>query len=128
LQEITGQMRDIYALLVCAFWEAVYFNPHSDGFPSHHNEDLGHWAGVATHVGDALTCKILSPQQKVIYRLSALDPTLRHKRLAPLGGDVSHAADKCFVHSKSDKANTDEPSVPRRMVTIDPEDLRSYIS
>jgi hypothetical protein len=38
---------------------------------------------------------------------SALDPTLRHKCLAPLGGEVSHAADKLFVQSKLDKANTD---------------------
>jgi hypothetical protein len=109
-QVLTGQMQDISALLVCAFWEPVCFNPHSDGFTSHRNEELGHWVGVATHVGDALTFKILSPQQKVIYRLiiwSALDPTLRHKRLAPPGGEVSHAADKLFVRSKSDKANTD---------------------
>jgi hypothetical protein len=54
---------------------------------------------------------------------SALDPTLRHKCLAPLGGEVSHVADKLFVRSKSDKANTDEPSVSRRMATIDPKDL-----
>jgi hypothetical protein len=113
-------------LLVCAIWEPVYYNPHSDGFPYHRNEELGHWVGVATHVGDALTFKILSPQQKVIYRSiirSALDPTLRHKRLAPLGGEVSHVDDKLFVRSKSDKATTDEPSVPRRMPTIDPKDL-----
>jgi hypothetical protein len=106
-----GQTRDISALFVCEFWEPVYYNPHSDGFPSHRNEELGHLVGAATHVGDALTFKILSPQQKVIYCLiirSALYPTFRHKRLAPLGGEVSHAADKLFVHSKSDKAITDE--------------------
>jgi hypothetical protein len=73
-----------------------------------------------------LTFKILSPQQKVLYRLiiwSELDPTLCHKRLAPLGGEVSRVANKLFVSSKSDKAITDEPSVPRRMATIDPKDL-----
>ena len=126
LQALTGQTQDISALLVCAFWEPVYYDPHSDGFPSNRNEELGHWVGIATHVGDTLTFKILSPQQKVIYRSiirSALDPTLRHKRLAPLGGEVSHADDKLFVRSKSDPAITDEPSVPRRMPTIDPKDL-----
>jgi hypothetical protein len=126
LQVLSGQTQDISALLVCAFWEPVYYNPHSNCFPSHHNEELGHWVGVATHVRDALTFKILSPHQKVIYRSiiwSALDPKLRHKRLAPLGGEVSHAADKLFLRSKSDKATTDEPSVPRRMPTIDPKDL-----
>jgi hypothetical protein len=64
LQILTGQTQDISALLVCAFWEPVYYNPHSDGFPSHRNEELGHLVGVANHVGDALTFKILSPQHK----------------------------------------------------------------
>jgi hypothetical protein len=126
LQVLTGQTQDISDLLVCAFWEPVYYNPHSDGFPSHRNEELGHWVGVTTHFGDALTFKILSPQHKVIYRSiiwSALDPKLRHKHLAPLGGEVSHAADRLFVRSKLDQANTDEPSVPRHMPTIDPKDL-----
>jgi hypothetical protein len=36
---------------------------------------------------------------------------------------VCFGADKLFVRSKSDQANTDEPSVPRRMPTIDPKDL-----
>jgi hypothetical protein len=109
LQALTSETQDIFALLVCAFW--VYYNPHSDGFPSHRNEELGHWVGVDTHVGDTLTYKILYPQQKVIYCLiirSALDPTLHHKRLDPLGGAVSH---------------TDEPSVPLHIPTIDPKDL-----
>jgi hypothetical protein len=125
-QALTSQTQVISDLLVCAFWEPVYYNPQSDGFPSHRNEELGHWAGVATHVGGARKFKILSPQQKVIYRLiiwSALDPKLRHKRLAPLGGEVSHAANTLFVRSKLDKANTDEPSVPRCMATKDPKDL-----
>jgi hypothetical protein len=126
LQVLTGQTQDISALLVCEFLETVYYNPHSHGFPSHSNEELGHWVGVATHVVDALTFKILSPQHKVIYRSiiwSALDPTLRHKRLAPLDGEVSRAADKLLVRYKSDQANTDEPSVPRHIPTIDPKDL-----
>jgi hypothetical protein len=109
-------------LLVCAFWEPVYYNPHSDGFPSHCNEELGHWVGVVTHVGDVLTFKFLSQQPKGIFRSiirSALDPTLCHKRIAPLGGEVSHAADKLFVRSKLYEPNTDEPSVPRHMATID---------
>jgi hypothetical protein len=126
LQVLAGQTQDISALLVCAFWEPVYYNPRYDGFPSHRNEELGHWVGITTHVGDALTFNILYPQHKVIYCSiirSALDPTLRHKRLAPLGGEVSHEADTLFFRSKSNQANTDEPSVPRRMPTIDPKDL-----
>jgi hypothetical protein len=66
----------------------------------------------------------LSPHQKVIYlliTLSALDPTLCQKPLAPLGDEVSHSTDKLFVRSNSDMANTDEPSLP--MVTINPNNL-----
>jgi hypothetical protein len=48
---------------------------------------------------------------------------LRHKHLAPLGGEISHVDDKLFVHSKADKSTTDEPSVPMRMPTIGPKDL-----
>jgi hypothetical protein len=101
-QVLTGQTQDISSLLVCEFLEPVYYIPHSDGFPSHCNEELGHWVGVATHVGDALTFKILSQQQKVIYGSiirSTLDPTLHHKRLDPLGEEVSHVADKLFFRS-----------------------------
>ena len=46
-------------------------------FPSGSNEEQGWWVGIATHVGDALTCKILTKHNKVIYRSairSALDP------------------------------------------------------
>jgi hypothetical protein len=32
LQVLTGQTQDISALLVCAFWEPVYYYPHSDAF------------------------------------------------------------------------------------------------
>jgi hypothetical protein len=41
LQVLTGQTKDIFALLVCAFWELVYYNPHSVGFPSIRNESKG---------------------------------------------------------------------------------------
>jgi hypothetical protein len=83
LQALTGQKQDISALLVCAFWEPVYCNPHHNGFPSNRNEERGNWVGVASNVGDALTFKILSPSKKIIFCSvirSALDPTLRHKR------------------------------------------------
>jgi hypothetical protein len=129
LQVLTGQTPDTSALLVCAFWEPVYYNPHYDGFPSSPNEELGRWVGVAPNVGDALTFKILSPANKVIFRSvirSALDPSLRHKRLAPLGGESNHADDKIFVRANSDKSTTAKkggPSVPSRMPTIDPKDL-----
>jgi hypothetical protein len=77
------------ALLVWALYEPVYYNPHFDGFPSNPNEELWHWVSVATYVGDILTYKLLTSNQKVIFRSvirSALAPTLLHKRLATNGG------------------------------------------
>ena len=128
LQALTGQTQDTSALLVCSFYEPVYYNPHNDGFPSASTEELGHWVGVATHVGDALTFKILSRFRKLIYRsviCSALDPTVRHRRLAPFGGEnlTNHSGDKVFVRSNFDTTNSDNPKVTRRMPTIDPKDL-----
>ena len=126
LQALTGQTPDTSALLVCAFYEPVYYNPHVKGFPHKSNEELGHWVGIADHVGDALTFKILSSEHKVIYRSvfkSALDPTLRRKRLAPVDGETNHAGDKVFVRSNLDTSTKTGQTIPRHMPTIDPKDL-----
>jgi hypothetical protein len=61
LQVLTGQTQDSSTLLVCAFYESVYYNPHHDAFPTNLNEDLGRWVGVANSVGDTLTIKLLTP-------------------------------------------------------------------
>ena len=124
LQALTGQTQDTSALFVCSFYEPVYYNPHYDGFPSAPNEELGHWVGIATNVGDALTFKVLSASNKVIYRSvlrSALDPATRHRRLAPLGGEntTNHAGDKVFIRSNFYTSQLDDPNVTKRMVTID---------
>jgi hypothetical protein len=120
--------------LVCAFYDPVYYNPHYDSFPPNSNEELGHWVGVATIVGDALTVKLLTSNQKVIFMSvirSALDFTLRHKRLAPLGGEKStnHAGDKIFVRSNIDIPASEGPTVSTQMPTIDRKDLigRSFL-
>ena len=126
LQKLTGQTQDTSALFVCSFYEPVYYDPHYDSFPSSSNEELGHWVGVADHVGDALTFKVLTPSRKVIYRSvirSALDPSTRHKRLAPLGGETNQVGDKVFIRSNFDTSDLDCPSVARRMPTIDPKSL-----
>jgi hypothetical protein len=61
----------------------------------------------------------------------ALDPTLRHKRLVPLGGEqgTNHAGDENFVRSNLDTPSSDSQTVPGRMPTIDPKDLigRSFL-
>ena len=78
-----------------------------------------------------MTYKILTKTNKVIYRSairSALDPAKRNLRLSPLGGEISsnYLGDKIFIRSskRPDDIELDsDPSVKRRMVTIDPKDL-----
>ena len=136
LQVLTGQQPDISKFLHFSFYEPVYYHTYSDHFPSVPNEEQGWWVGVAIHVGDALTYKILTKTHKVIYRSairSALDPAKRNLRLSPLGGETEFntSGDKIFVRSNiSTEAEdsdatllNDGPSVKQRMITIDPKDL-----
>jgi hypothetical protein len=61
-QVLTGQPPDILKFLHFSFYEPVYYNSYSNTFPSSSNEEQGWWVGVATHVGDAFTYKILTKQ------------------------------------------------------------------
>ena len=137
MQVLTGQTPDISQFLHFSFYEPVYYHSYSDTFPSTSNKEQGWWVGVATHVGDALTYKVLTQKQKVIYRsaiCSAMDPAKRNQRLSPLGGETAsnYLGDKIFIRSKTESFERstedgtvldDDPSVKRRMVTIDPKDL-----
>ena len=134
-QVLTGQRPDISPFLHFSFYEPVYYHAYSDSFPSASNEEQGWWVGIATHVGDVLTYKILNKHHKVIYRSairSALDPAKRNQRLSPLGGETAsnYLGDKMFIRSThtpenfaSSSLDDDDPNVKRRMVTIDPKDL-----
>jgi hypothetical protein len=67
-QVLTGQTPDISKFMHFSFYEPVYYNTHSNHFPSASNEEQGWWVGIAIHVGDALTHKMLTKHNKVIYR------------------------------------------------------------
>jgi hypothetical protein len=97
---------DISQFLHFSFYEPVYYHSYSDTFPSSSNEEQGWWVGIATHVDDALTNKILTKQltkqNKAIYRSaiwSALSPDKRNQRLSPLGGEKAsnYLGDKMFL-------------------------------
>jgi hypothetical protein len=135
-QVLTGQTPDISKFLHFSFYEPVYYHSYSDAFPSASNEEQGWWVGIAIHVGDALTYKVLTKNNKVIYRSairSALDPAKRNQRLSPFGGETTsnYLGDTMFVRSKhpSESSLDGNPNVKRRMVTIDPKDLigRSFL-
>jgi hypothetical protein len=59
--------RHFHAFGLCGFYDPVYYNPHYDSFPSNSNEELGDWVGVANNFGDALTFKLLTSIQKVVF-------------------------------------------------------------
>ena len=130
-QKLTGQTPDISKFLHFSFYEPVYYHAYSDSFPSGSNEEQDWWVGIAINVGDALTYKVLTKSNKIIYRSairSALDPAKRNQRLSPLGGETAsnYLGDKIFIRSSTcheDVEARDGPSVQRQMVTIDPKDL-----
>ena len=78
LEQATGQVPDISALLAFRWWEPVYYSTNN-GFPSTSPEKTGRWVGVADHQGDALTYLILTDDtNQVLARSSvrsALHPT-----------------------------------------------------
>jgi hypothetical protein len=137
MQALTGQTLDISKFLHFSFYEPVYYHSYSDTYPSASNEEQGWGVGVGNHVGDELTYKILTQKQQVIYWSaiqSAMDPTKRNQHPSPLGEETvsNYLGDKIFIRSKTDlfESSTedgtvldDDPSVQRRMVTIDPKDF-----
>ena len=136
MQVLTGQPPDISKFLHFSLYESVYYQSYGNTFPSASNEKQGWWVGVAMHVGDTLTYKVLTLTRKVIYRSalrSALDPAKRNQRLSPLGGETvsNYLGDTIFIRSKTETSEAtdvptldgNDPSVKRRMVTIDPKDL-----
>ena len=136
LQVLNGQQPDISKFLHFSFFEPVYYHVYSNSFPSESNEEQGWWVGVATHVGDELTYKILTKNNKIIYRSairSALDPATRNQRLSPIGGETASnvRGETIFIRSKTEDKEPEGPTLlddnptvkRRRMVTIDPKDL-----
>jgi hypothetical protein len=77
MKAVTGQTTDISKFLLFSFYELVYYHSYSDTYPSASNEEHVWWLGVATHVSDKLTYKILTQKKWLIYRSanqSAMDP------------------------------------------------------
>jgi hypothetical protein len=111
LQVMNGQTPDISKFLQFSFYELVYYHTYSDNIPSVSNEAQGWWVGVAIHVGDSLTYKILTLSNKIIYRSavrSAIDPAKRNKRISPLGGETAsiHRSKNNYINSRHDVKKT----------------------
>jgi hypothetical protein len=91
-QVLTGHRPDTSKFLHFSFYKLVYYNAYSDKFLFVSTEKQGWWVGVAIHVADALTYKILMKHNKIIYHSairSALYPAKQNQRLSPLGGETA---------------------------------------
>ena len=86
LQALTGIRPDISSIMIYQFWEKVYYKDINADFPSDSSEKLGRFVGVADNVGHALTYKVLSTEEKIIFRSrlrSATHTDLKNKILEP---------------------------------------------
>jgi len=122
---LTGQTTDISHLLCYQFYQKIYYKIEDSAkqFPSHSNEKLGYWVGFADNVGDAMTWKILTEDNHVIYRSSIrpADDDSRNLRVDPVKGELSSSKPIIFVRSKEDDEGLTDS--PRPMATLQAEDL-----
>jgi hypothetical protein len=76
LEAALGSTPDVSALLHYHFYEPIYYKTTDTAFPSKSTECRGCWVGIAEHVGDALTFKVLTADtNRLIYR-SAIQTAL----------------------------------------------------
>ena len=102
LQVYSGQQTDISQLLKFAFWEKVYYSAFDPKYPSESTEKVGHFVGFADSVGDTMTFKILTEDNKVIFRSNvrtAEDKKTQNKHADP-------PEEKKFIRSRSEVDNT----------------------
>ena len=118
LQVIYGVTPDISIILLCTFYQPIFYATHDQHFPSESEERAGYWVGFAEHCGDSLTHKVLDAETLRIIHRSALRPrTLKNpnKRLVDAGGEEDHQPhSKSIKHptSLSNVEKSDQPYTP----------------
>ena len=86
IQALSGTKPDISAIIIFHFWESIYYKHINAEFPHDSNEKIGRFVGVADNVGHALTYKILSDENTILYRSkirSATKTDVKNRRLEP---------------------------------------------
>ena len=69
LTKLYGVTPDISIIMMCTFYQSVYFASHNHSFPSTSEEKHAFWVAFGEHVGDAITHKLLdSSSNKILYR------------------------------------------------------------
>jgi hypothetical protein len=114
------------------FYEEVYLKVDDPNYPSQSHERLGYWVGVAEHVGDALTYKVLTADtRKIIYTSEirpATDPNKKNMR-ADAGKGEDKTPKPLFIKDRRDRWLSDKlPTSP--LPTLNPDELigRSFIA
>jgi hypothetical protein len=78
LQCAEGSTQDISPLLRFYWWEPVYFKVDDAVFPSTSREERGHFVGISTNVGHAMTYKILCDKSlMLLYWSNPVSQVLR---------------------------------------------------
>jgi hypothetical protein len=115
LQCAEGSTQDISPLLRFYWWEPVYFKVDESVFPSTSREERGHFVGISTNVGHAMTYKILCDKSlTVLYRSnlrSANNPSDPNLRLDPLAGENSPRIVKSVQDDTEDTGNQVKPMI-----------------
>ena len=137
IEKCFGVTPDISPFLCFEWYEPVLYHDRDASFPNS-KEKFGRFVGVAEHVGDALTFKILTDDtQQIIHRSvvrsarDAANPNLR-STLSPSGGEVPARPPSLTPPAVGPTdAREDDPgeSAPRPVLTsevdaIDPDNLR----
>jgi hypothetical protein len=125
LQCAKGSTQDISPLLQFYWWEPVYFKVDDAVFPSSSREECGHFVGISTNVGHAMTYKILCDKSlTVLYRSnlrSANNPSDPNLRLDPLDGDNLPQSPRIVKSVQDDAEDISDQVKP--MLYFDTEDL-----
>ena len=81
----------LFHYYVSVFGRPVYYRVDDSNLPSHNMETCGCWAGIAKHVGHAITFKVLTEDtQNILFHYnicSAQEPMELYLRLDPLYGE-----------------------------------------
>ena len=100
-QVLYGVTPDISIILLCTFYQYVFYATHDQHFPSDSEESAGFAVGFAEHCADSLTHLVLEAETfKIIYRsaLRPRSPKDPNKRLVDAGREEDHQ-----THSKPTK-------------------------
>ena len=124
IEVATGETPDISNLMQFHWYKKVYYHDPVASFPES-KEKLGRFVGIAEHVGDTLTYKILTEDSnQVICRLvvqsAEKDMKFKNHRAEREGGTDLEERNKDVIHSAG------EFKMKKTLPIVDPELLLGF--